>query len=481
MKSRNNILTGQIDLTSIFLVGGVIDVFDSDLTTLYAINYTQNDYPINSIDFPNLTSITRNQTNQIENGNLTDVNFPNLIDCYGLTIEVGNCDVNLQSLTFSNTLSIDTSTASTINLNDLQEVNGQLLIDSPNTISLPSLIKVNEDFNILCNELTCDNLQYVGVNLALNISNTINDLDLSQLDYGGTDFSIGGSINTDIIISSLTQSNTLVISCASSSNIFLDNFVEVTNTFQITTNAISLTFSNLIAAPQGFSIGGCNSLTSISAPSLNNTDAISISNNPNLITIDISGLTNSNDFSISTNLSLTQSIFNNIIELNGQVDISNNSSLESISFNSLVSASKIIIANNTSLEMIDLSSLDNVKVQTTDDSNTLYIDENNSSLKSLDISGLISVSSFIISLFSSSGFPNLEEVILNNAVDATTVDIRSANLTQTSVDNILVALDTAGYSNGTVDLSGGTSATPGVSGIAAAASLVGKSWTVTTN
>ena len=54
-------------------------------------------------------------------------------------------------------------------------------------------------------------------------------------------------------------------------------------------------------------------------------------------------------------------------------------------------------------------------------------------------------------------------------------------LDQASVDNILVSLDTAGQSNGTVTISGGTSAAPGVSGSAAKASLQAKGWTVTTN
>jgi hypothetical protein len=54
-------------------------------------------------------------------------------------------------------------------------------------------------------------------------------------------------------------------------------------------------------------------------------------------------------------------------------------------------------------------------------------------------------------------------------------------LNQTSVDNILVSLDTAGQSDGTVDISGGTSAAPSATGLAAKASLEGKGWTVTTN
>lgn len=54
-------------------------------------------------------------------------------------------------------------------------------------------------------------------------------------------------------------------------------------------------------------------------------------------------------------------------------------------------------------------------------------------------------------------------------------------LNQTSVNNILVSLDTAGQSNGTINLNGGTSSAPGVAGLAAKASLEGKGWTVSTN
>ena len=437
MITRNNILTNQIDLTNIFIVGGVIDVYDSTLTNLYAINYLSNDYPINSIDFPNLTTITRNTTNQIDNDNLTNINLPNLNNCWGFSIDVNNCNINLQSLTFSNSLSFYTATASSINLDNLQEVNGLLLFDSPNDISLPSLIKVNNDLNVLCNEFTCDNLEYVSNGILLNIKNTINDLDLSQLSYVGVDVQISGNLTTDINLISLTNSNSIIISAPSSSNIFLDNFVETTNQFAITTNAISLTFSNLILTSQAFDINGCNTLQSLSVPNLNNSP-ISIQNNPNLTSIDISGLTTTN---------------------------------------------KIIINNNTSLETIDLSSLDNIKVNAEDTGNNLlYIDESNSNLKSIDLSGLITVNNNVISLVQTTGFPNLEEVILNNAVDATNIDIRFANLTQTSVDNILVALDTAGYSGGTVDLSGGTSAAPSVgTGQPAVTSLQGKGWTVTTN
>jgi hypothetical protein len=54
-------------------------------------------------------------------------------------------------------------------------------------------------------------------------------------------------------------------------------------------------------------------------------------------------------------------------------------------------------------------------------------------------------------------------------------------LSQQSVDNILVSLDTAGQSNGIVNVDGGTSAAPGAAGLAAKTSLEGKGWTVIVN
>jgi hypothetical protein len=57
----------------------------------------------------------------------------------------------------------------------------------------------------------------------------------------------------------------------------------------------------------------------------------------------------------------------------------------------------------------------------------------------------------------------------------------NCGLTRTSVDNILISLDTAGQSNGIVNLDGGTSSSPGPAGLAAKASLEAKGWTVTVN
>lgn len=57
----------------------------------------------------------------------------------------------------------------------------------------------------------------------------------------------------------------------------------------------------------------------------------------------------------------------------------------------------------------------------------------------------------------------------------------SCKLTQSTVDNILTELVTANKSNGTVNITGGTSSAPSATGLAAKATLVSRGWTVTHN
>lgn len=58
---------------------------------------------------------------------------------------------------------------------------------------------------------------------------------------------------------------------------------------------------------------------------------------------------------------------------------------------------------------------------------------------------------------------------------------RGCSLSQQSVDNILISIDTAGRLNGTLNIDQGTSSPPGPAGLTAKASLVSRGWTVTTN
>ena len=64
---------------------------------------------------------------------------------------------------------------------------------------------------------------------------------------------------------------------------------------------------------------------------------------------------------------------------------------------------------------------------------------------------------------------------------AHTFTLNGCAFTKPSVDAILAALDASGVTNGTVNLSGGTSATPSAGGLVSKGNLVGKGWTVTHN
>ena len=58
---------------------------------------------------------------------------------------------------------------------------------------------------------------------------------------------------------------------------------------------------------------------------------------------------------------------------------------------------------------------------------------------------------------------------------------QNCGLSQASVDNILVSINAAGTSGGTLDINGGTSAAPSATGAAAKSALQARGWTVTTN
>ena len=54
-------------------------------------------------------------------------------------------------------------------------------------------------------------------------------------------------------------------------------------------------------------------------------------------------------------------------------------------------------------------------------------------------------------------------------------------LTQTSVDNILASLVVSGRTNGSINLTGGTTSPPSAAGLASKATLLSRGWTVTHN
>lgn len=82
------------------------------------------------------------------------------------------------------------------------------------------------------------------------------------------------------------------------------------------------------------------------------------------------------------------------------------------------------------------------------------------------------------------GCKSMTSLTLNPALKCggtPTFTLNGCAFTQASVDNILGALVSSGVTNGTVNLSGGTSSTPSATGLAFKATLVSNGWTVTHN
>lgn len=96
---------------------------------------------------------------------------------------------------------------------------------------------------------------------------------------------------------------------------------------------------------------------------------------------------------------------------------------------------------------------------------------------SLNISGCSSLAGVETTL----GYSTLQTVTLTTLPAMSYCRFPGAALNAASVNAILVALDANGLLNGTLDLSGGTSAAPTGAGITAKNSLVSKGWLVMTN
>jgi len=259
-----------------------------------------------------------------------------------------------------------------------------------------------------------------------------------------------GGVIDSINFASLTQSSNINLQGPLVTSINIDNLETADNLNLSSLDILStLNLSNFKYSSVNVSINSCASLTSINLGNLILVNALEINPNTTSLTTLLLGT-----FSTVGSLQLR-----NLGGFVGPLNLSG-----------LTQGDQITIADNADLIGITMSSL------TTNLS--VGLDFGNSpSLLSIDISSLINVGGFLHGNACSS----LTTILINNAIDTIDVSFTSCALDQTTVDNILIALDTAGNSNGTVDLSGGTSASPSVTGAAAAASLIGKGWTVNTN
>jgi hypothetical protein len=94
---------------------------------------------------------------------------------------------------------------------------------------------------------------------------------------------------------------------------------------------------------------------------------------------------------------------------------------------------------------------------------------------SLDFTGITTM----IRLFN--GGTGLQHINITGCVNLTDVELNGNDLTEASVDHVLITLDNSGLSNGYVLIIGGTNSAPSVLGAAAEASLILKGWSVAVN
>lgn len=98
------------------------------------------------------------------------------------------------------------------------------------------------------------------------------------------------------------------------------------------------------------------------------------------------------------------------------------------------------------------------------------------------ISGVVDLSGLpALARLDFNGNTALTSIIIADAQPITYFDAFGCALTETAVDNILVALSNNGNSNGYIFLDGGTNAIPSATGLAAKTVLEGNGWMVSVN
>lgn len=161
-------------------------------------------------------------------------------------------------------------------------------------------------------------------------------------------------------------------------------------------------------------------------------------------------------------------IMNNLVTITGQIQVTGNLFIDELDLDVLEEVTgQIIVFGNPVLATVDLSSLQECS----------SIILGGSTITTIDLSALVTVSSINVS--------DNASLATASVSDATTcIDISFADcaLNTASVNGILADINTAGQINGTLNLGGGTNASP-TGGVLNAdyVALVGNGWTVTIN
>lgn len=189
--------------------------------------------------------------------------------------------------------------------------------------------------------------------------------------------------------------------------------------------------------------------------------------------------------------SLTLVRFNNLVTVGGSITIMSIQELFTLNLSSLtVVSGALTITECISLEELDLSSINTctlglqvnskslieLQIGTLQTSKHVYV-QYNDVLELIDLSSITDCESINIS-----NNPVLEAVYYNNSCNCIDINLSQNALTQTSVNNILLAVDAAGFEDGYLQLNGGTNSAPtGGASNSNYLSLLAKGWSVTIN
>jgi len=215
---------------------------------------------------------------------------------------------------------------------------------------------------------------------------------------------------------------------------------------------------------------------------------LNLSNLPNLQTVDAGNQRDNEDNFSLTSIDISNST--SIIDLAVDGSILENQLDSIIGFSALTGLKYLRIDDSTLSGSIDLSIfplLEYVQVGVNLELTELILTGSQSLLTEIRIgtcafSGSLDFSAFpALQYLDVKNNEQLSEVIISDIQPIQELAANGCALTQTAVDNILVALSTNGVTDGICNLSEGTNSPPGEDGLNAIVVLEGNNWAVTVN
>ena len=339
-------------------------------------------------------------------------------------------------------------------------------------LDMMSLTSTSNNFGQI-NFFQNDSLQYIGLS-ALESAYTIymyNNVSLTEIFL--PNLATCNSLNiysnsslTALDLYSLVDINTLQIySNNSLSYIDIGSLTTVTNVLNISNNTLlslvdigSLNYVNYLAVSDN------TNLAILNASGLTASVNIHILDNDSLINIDLQSLETITDILINDNIILTTVNLSSLTNASGSVRLQG-SSVAIMAFNFLETAFAVEIVANLVPLALSLPVL-----------NSAIINIQGNTIPLVDLTALMSSGS--VTIVNNTG---LTSVLFNSSIACVDFNLSNNAFSQLVVDNILNAIDQAGFASGVINLSGGTNSTPSPAGMVSVGNLTGKSWTVSVN